>query len=128
MVEVTGIGERFAGKQYVAGVRHTVANGNWETDVQFGFSVEPFGATYPLRPFPPAGLLPAVNGLQIGIVTALENDPDGEYRIKLRLPLVNPSEEGVWVRAATLDAGNHRKARSSAPKIDDAEYRGRLPR
>ena len=38
VIEVTGIGKRFAGKQYVAGVRHTFANGNWETDVAFGLS------------------------------------------------------------------------------------------
>jgi len=108
VIDVTGIGERSEGKLYVSGVRHTVANGNWETDVQFGLSVEPFSATYNLRPLPAAGLLPAVNGLQVGVVTALENDPDGEDRIKLRLPLVSPDDEGIWARVATLDAGKQR--------------------
>lgn len=108
IVEITGIGERFEGKMYVSGVRHTVANGNWETDVQFGLSPELFAETYDLRPLPAAGLLPAVSGLQIGIVTALENDPDGEDRIKIRLPLINTTEEGIWARIATLDAGNQR--------------------
>jgi Rhs element Vgr protein len=108
VIEVTGIGERSEGKLYVSGVRHMVAKGNWETDVQFGLSVEPFSATYNLRPLPAAGLLPAVNGLQVGVVTALENDPDGEDRIKLRLPLVSPDEEGIWARVATLDAGKQR--------------------
>jgi Rhs element Vgr protein len=106
--EVTGIGERFEGKVYVSGVRHTVANGNWETDVQFGLSPELFAETYNLRPLPAGGLLPAVNGLQIGVVTVLENDPDGEDRIKVRLPLISTSEEGIWARIATLDAGNER--------------------
>ena len=80
VIEVTGIGKRFAGKQYVAGVRHTFANGNWETDVAFGLSPDTYAATYPVTAQPAGGLLPAVNGLQIGIVTALENDPDGEDR------------------------------------------------
>ena len=35
-IKVTGIGEPFEGKMYVTGERHTVAGGNWETDVQFG--------------------------------------------------------------------------------------------
>ena len=42
------------------------------------------------------------------MVTALENDPDGEDRIKVRLPIVSADEEGTWARLATLDAGNER--------------------
>ncbi|HQU31006.1 MAG: type VI secretion system tip protein VgrG [Planctomycetia bacterium] len=108
IIEVTGIGERFEGKMYVSGVRHMVAGGNWETDVQFGLSAELFAETYNLRPLPAAGLIPAVSGLQIGVVTVLENDPDGEDRIKVRLPLISDAEEGIWARIATLDAGKGR--------------------
>ena len=108
IIEVTGIGERFEGKLYVSGVRHSVVNGNWETDVQFGLKSDLFAETYNLRPLPAAGLLPAVSGLQIGVVTGLEKDPDGENRIKVRLPVVSAVEEGIWARLATLDAGKHR--------------------
>jgi len=108
IIEMTGIGERFEGKLYVSGVRHTVVNGNWETDVQFGLSNERYAETYNLRPLPAAGLLPAVSGLQIGVVTALQKDPEGEDRIKVRLPMVSPVEEGIWARIATLDAGKGR--------------------
>ncbi len=108
IIEVTGIGERFEGKLYVSGVRHSVANGNWETDVQFGLNPEIFAERYNLRPLPAGGLLPGVSGLQIGVVTVLESDPDGEDRIKVRLPLVSASEEGSWARIATLDAGKER--------------------
>jgi Rhs element Vgr protein len=118
VIEVTGIGERFEGKMYVSGVRHTVANGNWETDVQFGLSPELFTELFNLRPLPAAGLLPAVSGLQTGIVTALENDPDKEDRIKVRLPLVSTAEEGIWARIATLDAGKERGT-FFRPEIDD---------
>ena len=108
IIEVTGIGERFEGKMYVSGVRHTVAGGNWETDVQFGLSTQSVAETYNLRPLPAAGLLPVVSGLQMGVVTALENDPNGDDRIKVRLPLISDSEEGIWARMATLDAGKER--------------------
>lgn len=108
VIEITGIGERYQGLLYVSGVRHSVAGGNWETDVQFGLCPELFAETYNLRPLPAAGLLPAVSGLQMGVVTLLENDPDGEDRIKVRLPLVSPADEGVWARLATLDAGQER--------------------
>lgn len=108
VVQIDGIGERFQGKLYASGVRQSIVGGNWETDVQFGLSPEIFTETHELRPLPAAGLLPAVAGLQIGVVTQLENDPAGEDRIKCRLPLVSPSEDGVWARLATLDAGKGR--------------------
>jgi Rhs element Vgr protein len=108
IVQINGIGERFEGKLYVSGVRHSLAKGNWETDIQFGLGPELFAEACDLRPLPAAGLLPAVSGLQIGIVTALEGDPDGEDRIRCRLPRVSPSEDGTWARLATLDAGKER--------------------
>jgi Rhs element Vgr protein len=117
LVEISGIGDRFAGQLYVSGVRHTVAGGNWETDVQFGFDPELFTNIYNLRPLPAAGLLPVVSGLQMGIVTDLE-DPDSEFRIKCRLPLVSPNDDGVWARLATLDAGDNRGT-YFRPEIND---------
>jgi Rhs element Vgr protein len=117
VVEVNGIGKRFAGTQLVSGVRHTFANGNWETDVAFGLSPETHAATYPVPATPAGGLVPAVTGLQIGLVTALE-DPDGDDRIRVRLPLVSDADDGVWARLATLDAGDGRGT-YFRPEIDD---------
>ena len=55
-----------------------------------------------------AAMLPAIQGLQIGVVTAIESDPDGEARIKVKLPLISTGEDGLWARQATDDAGNNR--------------------
>jgi uncharacterized protein involved in type VI secretion and phage assembly len=63
------------------------------------------------------GFMPSVQGLQIGIVTDLE-DPEGEHRIKVRLPVVSTEEEGIWMRIATLDAGNNRGT-FFRPEVDD---------
>ena len=125
IIEVSGIGERFEGKLYVSGIRHSFAKGNWETDVQLGLNPELFAETYNLHPLPAAGLLPAISGLQIGIVTVLENDPDGEDRIKVRLPTISTSEEGIWARVSTLDAGKGRGT-FFRPEIDDEEIVGFL--
>ena len=108
IIELTGIGERFEGKMYVSGVRHTVTDGSWETDVQLGLDTELFVEKFNLRPLPASGTLTAVSGLQIGVVTQLESDPDGEDRIKVRIPLISTSEEGIWARISTLDAGASR--------------------
>lgn len=108
MVELKGVGKRFEGKQFVSGVRHTVANGNWVTDLQFGLDPQLFAERYNLRPLPAGGLLPAVSGLQVGVVSALAGDPAGEDRIALRLPLLGAAGDGLWARLATLDAGKER--------------------
>lgn len=118
VLEILGTGERFEGKVFVSGVRHQYTGGNWETDVQFGLDPQPFAETFNLRPLPAAGLLPAVSGLQMGVVTALEGDPDGEDRIKVRLPLVSPQDEGAWARLATLDAGKERGT-YFRPEVED---------
>ena len=48
-----------------------------------------------------------MNGLQIGTVASNE-DPEGEHRVRVRMPLVNEQADGVWARVASLDAGNQR--------------------
>ena len=60
----------------------------------------------------------AVNGLQVGIVTQLEADPDGEDRILVRFPIVDNEGQGIWARVATLDAGENRGS-FFRPEIDD---------
>lgn len=108
VMALDGVGQRFAGKLYVSGVRHCVVGGNWETDVQFGLHPRQFAAAVNLRPLPAAGLVPAVSGLQIGVVSALEGDPAHEERIAVRLPFADNSTDGVWSRIACLDAGKER--------------------
>jgi len=109
VVELSGVGERFTGNVFVSGVRHEINTENWETDIALGLDPEWFiPSTDDIHGASAGGLLPAVSGLQIGLVTALEGDPDGEDRVQVRLPLIDASEEGVWARVACLDAGENR--------------------
>ncbi|HYQ56741.1 MAG TPA: type VI secretion system tip protein VgrG [Draconibacterium sp.] len=117
-VELAGVGDRFNGKVYVSGVRHQIADGNWTCDAQFGINPKWFSETIDINPLPASGLLAAVNGLQIAKVTQLQDDPKGEDRILVRMPLVNNQEQGVWARIATLDAGEERGS-FFRPEIDD---------
>jgi Rhs element Vgr protein len=108
LINIGGVGDRFNGKVFVSGVRQEVAQGMWTTDVQFGLTNEPFTKQPDIHSAPAADLLPAVQGLQIGVVTDLENDPDSQDRIRVRLPIIDPNEDGVWSRVACLDAGDTR--------------------
>jgi len=113
-----GVGDRFNGKVFISAVRHQVAEGNWTVDAQFGINPKWFTETTDINDLPAAGLMAAVNGLQIGIVTQLESDPAGEDRILVRLPIVDNAEQGIWARVATLDAGENRGS-FFRPEIDD---------
>jgi Rhs element Vgr protein len=107
-VELVGLGERFNGSAFVTGVRHDFsASQAWQTSLQFG-GVDWINVTQKVVDQPnAAGLIPGVNGLQIGIVVSNE-DPDSEGRIQVKMPLVSVDGDGTWARLATLDAGEDR--------------------
>ncbi|MCI5142534.1 MAG: type VI secretion system tip protein VgrG, partial [Candidatus Electrothrix sp. ATG1] len=117
-ITLEGIGERFNGDALVSGIRHEISTRNWETDISFGLSPDFFADRHRDISAPPAnGLLPPISGLQTALVTGLE-DPDGEDRIQLRIPMIDPAEEGIWARIATLDAGKQRGS-FFRPEIND---------
>lgn len=103
-----GMGDRFNGPAYISGVRHTIAKGNWVVDAQFGLNPKWFSEMYDINTCPAAGLVPAIKGLHIGIVTQLQDDPESSERILVKLPIISTEEQGIWCRLATLDAGLNR--------------------
>lgn len=119
VVELKGMGERFTGAALVSGVHHEISARNWETDLVIGLSPDMFGVVTPdIVDADANGLLPGVEGLQVGLVTALQDDPEGEHRIQVRVPMIEATGEGVWARVATLDAGEERGS-FFLPEIDD---------
>ncbi len=108
IITLEGFGNRFNGEIYVSGIKHQVADGDWTTDIQFGMNPEWFTETYDINEKDASGLFPAIQGLQNGIVTQLQDDPNGEERILIRLPIINSEEQGIWARVASLDAGENR--------------------
>jgi Rhs element Vgr protein len=108
IVELKGVGDRFNGNVLISGIRHSIAEGVWETDIQFGMNNEWFYKNEDIVEKTASGLLPGINGLQIGVVVQLESDPDGEDRIQVRIPIIDAQEVGTWARVSTLDAGDTR--------------------
>jgi Rhs element Vgr protein len=108
VILLDGIGDRFNGNVIATAVRHEISIGNWLTDIQFGNSSKWYAEEMQVNEPPAAAMLPAVQGLQIAVVTALENDPEGEFRIKVRIPVISTTDEGSWARLAATDAGNNR--------------------
>jgi len=117
-IALNGVGERFNGTSFVAAVRHTIGKGNWLTEVQFGLAPEQFIAKNSISIPAAGGLLPSISGLHIGKVIQLQDDPEGEDRILVKIPVIDNEDEGIWARIASLDAGENRGA-FFRPEIDD---------
>jgi Rhs element Vgr protein len=109
VVEIAGISERFNGKTLVTGVRHRVGTEQgWLTDIQFGLSADSYCRRPDIADMPAAGLVPAVQGLRIGVVAEFEDDSAGLFRVKTVLPGVGAEGDAVWARLATPEAGKQR--------------------
>jgi Rhs element Vgr protein len=110
-IKLSGVGPRFEGAAYVSGVCHRLSGGEWETEVTIGLSPEMYSETHKDIQTPPAsGMSPGVNGVQIGVVQKIHDDPLGETRILVDIPVIAPSGDAVWARQATYyatkEAGN----------------------
>lgn len=107
-ISLDGVGERFNGPVFVRCVTHEQVQGKFITKVCFG--LQPSWYTEKISNAGTAGALgvfSSISGLQVGVVTDLE-DPEGEERVRVRFPLVSDSEEGVWARLSAPDAGKER--------------------
>lgn len=109
IIELNGVGDRYNGKAYVTGVQHSLREGRWDTDIQFGWRNKNYASQYKdITANPALGYMPGIQGLQIGIVKKLESDPLSEFRVLIQLPTIGGSDEALWARIATLDAGKER--------------------
>lgn len=111
MIQLVNVGQRHSGKVLVTAVTHEINQGMWYAHAQFGLPQRWFAREFDdVQEAPAAALLPSVHGLQIGVVTALENDPQNAHRIQVRLPVLDNQGDGAWMRIACQDAGNNRGA------------------
>ena len=101
-ITLAGMGTRFNGDHLVSGVTHSIADGNWFTDVQLGLSPQWFVQEPEVMAPTAAGLLPGIQGLYNATVKKIDADPDSVYRILINLPLLGPTGKGLWARLSSF--------------------------
>jgi Rhs element Vgr protein len=106
ILEISGVGKRFSGNAYVGSVRHFIDDGSWRTEAGIGLSPIPFSANTDIVAPPAAGTVPGIQGLQNGTVKQIQEDPDGQYRVLVQIPLITTGSDGVWARLAGFYATN----------------------
>jgi len=104
LIEVEGVGDRFNGNVFVSSVNHHISQGNWFSEVDFGMSPDWFAEQRNLVVPPASGLLPGIEGLQIGVVMKLDEDPGAMSRVQVSVPILQAASEGVWARLANFYA------------------------
>ena len=104
IIEFQGVGERFNGDAYISGVEHLVGQGDWVTNVRIGLPATWYADRPDIEAPNASGLLPGVQGLTIGKVKQLDEDPDSEFRILVSLPLMQDDDNGVWARLSNFYA------------------------
>ena len=107
-ITLNGVGKNFNGKAFVSAIQHEFGDGDWTTEATLGMNEQFFAEqTNPGHSASSSGQSSSLQGLQIGVVTDI-TDSAGQYRVKIRLPLVNDQDDGIYARVATLDAGDQR--------------------
>jgi Rhs element Vgr protein len=125
LIELGGVGDRFKGNVYVSAVSHEIENGNWLTEAEFGMSPNWFVEENEVMAPTASGLLPGVDGLQIGVVQKLDEDPDGQNKVQVSVPVLQAQTEGVWARLANFYASDQFGA-FFIPEIGDEVVLGYL--
>lgn len=102
IIEIDGFGKRFNGNAYIGSVEHEIKDGNWITTAGMGISplqiTEQQNVVAPLA----SGLLPGINGLHVGKVTKIHDDPLGENKIQVEFSLLNGEKNMLWARLSNL--------------------------
>ncbi|WP_196893051.1 type VI secretion system tip protein VgrG [Aureivirga marina] len=104
LIELSGVGDRFEGKAFISKVEQMIDNGDWITTVTIGLSEEWYAEKNKVEAPNTSGLLSGVQGLMIGKVKQLEQDPKEYYRILVTFPLMQDDTNGVWARLSNFYA------------------------
>ncbi|MCA8927704.1 MAG: Rhs element Vgr protein [Alphaproteobacteria bacterium] len=117
-IELANLGDRFSGTGYIGAVRQRIRAGSWTTTVETGIDPDTHAERHSIANPDAAGLVAPMQGLQIGKVQKLQEDPDNLYRIEVKLPLLGDDQPAVWARLAGFYASNQFGG-FWLPEIDD---------
>lgn len=108
VIEIAGVSDRFNGNTIISGIRHRITEDGWFTDVQFGMSAEWYADRIKDMNTTSSNLLPAIQGIHIGVVDAFEADPNELFRLRVQIPAFGADAPSIWARLLSLEAGNGR--------------------
>ncbi|MEQ9289283.1 MAG: type VI secretion system tip protein VgrG [Cyclobacteriaceae bacterium] len=106
LIKLQGFGPRFNGTAFVSKVKHDLAEGMWKTEVGYGLEQKTFSDNTNISGPGAIGLLPAISGLHIAKVKKIDEDPNGENRVLVDVPVIKETGDGIWARLTNPYASN----------------------
>ena len=108
IIKLSDLSARFNGKAFVTRVLHQLDDGEWFTTLFIGAPSSFHASKSDVADFPASGILPASNGLQIGKVLKIHEDPANNNRVQIALSSFTGTgqKEGIWARIAFPYASN----------------------
>jgi len=103
VIQLEGFGKRFNGEVYLTAVKHEISEGRIYTAIEFGLKRDLLSSSLNLDL---NKLNPPISGLHIGEVIQIDNDPENQYRIKVIVPALNETSEGIWARMTHFYTGS----------------------
>ncbi len=105
LLKLSGLSKNFNGNAFVGAVEHIVEEGQWKTTAHLGTSFEWYTEETAMIDAPAAsGLVAPFKGLAIGIVKQIDEDKDGQYRVKVAFPTLQKDNLSVWARLSSFYA------------------------
>ena len=101
LIELQGFGARFNGDAFVSAVLHDFREGDWVTETTIGLKTNEFLNQNNFTVPSALGLIPPITGIHTGLVKQIDEDPDGEYRVLVDVPVIELSGEGIWARLSS---------------------------
>ena len=111
LIEISRFSARFNGSALISKVYHHLKEGEWTTALDVGRPPKWQSSLPDVQEMEASGLIPATDGLQIGTVKKIDEDPGGNYRVLVNLPSFSGTgqDDGLWARLAfpyaTSEAG-----------------------
>ncbi len=109
-IKLEGFSEQFNGAAFISAVEHRIEDGDWSTTLYLGLSPSWYTEEVSnIDAAPASGLFSPVKGLQTAKVKQVDQDKDGQYRVKIALPTLGKDNLMVWARLSNFysskDAG-----------------------
>ncbi|WP_342221502.1 type VI secretion system tip protein VgrG [Candidatus Fukatsuia endosymbiont of Tuberolachnus salignus] len=116
-IAIKGVGSYFEGHAIVTGIRHQLNREGWQTHVQVGLT-EGMSRSFEMCDPAAAGLLPAIQGLHVGIVVGHAKEQNPQFCLKVHLPLLEDKNKVLWARLASPYASD-KKGLVFRPEVGD---------
>ena len=101
LIELKGLGKRFNGNVFIGSVCHQIQKNEWITEAGIGIHPASITDEPDVVSASASGFVPGLEGLHMGVVKQLQEDPAKEFRIQVELPWMDGEKKEMWARLTT---------------------------